>query len=237
MGDVAMARSRRHPFATDTIVSSPRRGDRKNSTQTVHAEPADRRSFRLANSAQRGFPLSGRQDLNLRPPGPQPGALPDCATPRGDARPSGRPDSNRLLEAWKAPVQPLTPRPQAWTPPSRVARSSPPLQATGRRSSIGTSPSSSTIAGRRPRAGPVVARAVERHGRAVEAPAQRRREQRDQPRVLLRSCPGAGAAPSATAARPTASGYLISTSVSNRPIADCDAGAVVGAPSAPASSP
>ncbi len=28
------------------------------------------------------FPTSGRQDLNLRPPGPQPGALPDCATPR-----------------------------------------------------------------------------------------------------------------------------------------------------------
>src|SRR5688500_9196255 len=31
--------------------------------------------------------VSGRQDLNLRPPGPQPGALPDCATPRG-SRPS-----------------------------------------------------------------------------------------------------------------------------------------------------
>jgi hypothetical protein len=30
--------------------------------------------------------LSGRQDLNLRPPGPQPGALPDCATPRGAHR-------------------------------------------------------------------------------------------------------------------------------------------------------
>src|SRR3954452_3880786 len=29
------------------------------------------------------LPRSGRQDLNLRPPGPQPGALPDCATPRG----------------------------------------------------------------------------------------------------------------------------------------------------------
>jgi hypothetical protein len=28
---------------------------------------------------------SGRQDLNLRPPGPQPGALPDCATPRDQA--------------------------------------------------------------------------------------------------------------------------------------------------------
>lgn len=25
---------------------------------------------------------SGRQDSNLRPPGPKPGALPDCATPR-----------------------------------------------------------------------------------------------------------------------------------------------------------
>ena len=32
-------------------------------------------------------PESGRQDLNLRPPGPQPGALPDCATPRYVARP------------------------------------------------------------------------------------------------------------------------------------------------------
>ena len=25
---------------------------------------------------------SGRKDSNLRPPGPKPGALPDCATPR-----------------------------------------------------------------------------------------------------------------------------------------------------------
>ena len=25
---------------------------------------------------------SGREDSNLRPPGPKPGALPDCATPR-----------------------------------------------------------------------------------------------------------------------------------------------------------
>ena len=28
--------------------------------------------------------MSGRQDSNLRPPGPKPGALPDCATPRFD---------------------------------------------------------------------------------------------------------------------------------------------------------
>ena len=47
---------------------------------------------------QQGMPIcslfleSGRQDLNLRPPGPQPGALPDCATPRGLQ--SGRRESN-----------------------------------------------------------------------------------------------------------------------------------------------
>ena len=42
----------------------------------------------------RAFPESGRQDLNLRPPGPQPGALPDCATPRGVLIQSGRRESN-----------------------------------------------------------------------------------------------------------------------------------------------
>ena len=31
----------------------------------------------------RGVKLSGREDLNLRPFGPEPNALPDCATPRG----------------------------------------------------------------------------------------------------------------------------------------------------------
>ena len=30
--------------------------------------------------------LSGREDLNLRPPGPEPGALPGCATPREAAQ-------------------------------------------------------------------------------------------------------------------------------------------------------
>jgi hypothetical protein len=42
----------------------------------------------------RCFVVSGRQDLNLRPPGPQPGALPDCATPRGPSPTSGRRESN-----------------------------------------------------------------------------------------------------------------------------------------------
>ena len=50
------------------------------------------------------FHRSGRQDLNLRPPGPQPGALPDCATPRDSCkRATG---IEPALEAWKASVQP-----------------------------------------------------------------------------------------------------------------------------------
>jgi hypothetical protein len=50
--------------------------------------------------------LSGRQDLNLRPPGPQPGALPDCATPRL-LHPAERATGiEPALGAWKAPVQP-----------------------------------------------------------------------------------------------------------------------------------
>src|SRR3954466_7043735 len=65
----------------------------------------------------RAFLESGRQDLNLRPPGPQPGALPDCATPRGASslrqprRQAG--DENRTralsLEGSRAAV---TPRPR-----------------------------------------------------------------------------------------------------------------------------
>ena len=51
--------------------------------------------------------VSGRQDLNLRPPGPQPGALPDCATPRGPSTVCKRATGiEPALEAWKAPVQP-----------------------------------------------------------------------------------------------------------------------------------
>src|SRR6185437_11745352 len=62
------------------------------------------------------FVQSGRQDLNLRPPGPQPGALPDCATPRFGSilrRISERATGvEPVPRAWKAPVQPLTPRQQ-----------------------------------------------------------------------------------------------------------------------------
>jgi hypothetical protein len=47
--------------------------------------------------------------LNLRPPGPQPGALPDCATPRGQAMITLQERATGIepaLEAWKASVQP-----------------------------------------------------------------------------------------------------------------------------------
>jgi hypothetical protein len=40
------------------------------------------RVFARVRLCSRNAKESGRQDLNLRPPGPQPGALPDCATPR-----------------------------------------------------------------------------------------------------------------------------------------------------------
>src|SRR5215218_8634052 len=51
---------------------------------------------------------SGRQDLNLRPPGPQPGALPDCATPRG------RPESTRVRRrVERTSVRGRTVRPRA----------------------------------------------------------------------------------------------------------------------------
>ena len=54
----------------------------------------------------RDFCESGRQDLNLRPPGPQPGALPDCATPRGALDSERATGIEPALRAWKAPVQP-----------------------------------------------------------------------------------------------------------------------------------
>jgi hypothetical protein len=67
--------------------------------------PPRRALYHRASPAFAGLSArSGRQDLNLRPPGPQPGALPDCATPRGcRKRATG---IEPALEAWKASVQP-----------------------------------------------------------------------------------------------------------------------------------
>ena len=46
----------------------------------AHRHP--RRDAGIAATGSRGLKLSGREDLNLRPFGPEPNALPGCATPR-----------------------------------------------------------------------------------------------------------------------------------------------------------
>ena len=134
------------------------------------------------------LPESGRQDLNLRPSGPQPDALPDCATPRRalsyvrfvglgcERREERATGLEPVMGAWKAPVLPLH--------HARARRRV--YCRTGRRSSVGTSPDSPLEGRRRPGPEPVVAGAVERDRRAAERAAERRCEQRDQPGVLLR---------------------------------------------------
>jgi hypothetical protein len=83
-----------------------------NRTRIEHERCRDYRFGPQKSVPLQGFCVSGRQDLNLRPPGPQPGALPDCATPRGACVEAG--DGNRTrprsLEGFCAAT---TLRPQA----------------------------------------------------------------------------------------------------------------------------
>jgi hypothetical protein len=65
--------------------------------------------------------VSGRQDLNLRPPGPQPGALPDCATPRDPPDSTG----NALARAQAPVVPPACEHPFAPAHSAETGRSSP----------------------------------------------------------------------------------------------------------------
>jgi len=99
-------------FGDEALLRPPER-------QTVHEQytapkAAPQKPIRKPR-VSRAFHESGRQDLNLRPPGPQPGALPDCATPRG-RRQAG--DGNRTrprsLEGFCATT---TLRPQARSRP------------------------------------------------------------------------------------------------------------------------
>ena len=60
--------------------AAARRGGEMLSVVLWGLMPPERRRGDVSSSLR---VKSGRQDLNLRPPGPQPGALPDCATPRG----------------------------------------------------------------------------------------------------------------------------------------------------------
>ena len=52
------------------------------SVDAVSITPTYRKPFDMIFKRARLEEWSGREDSNLRPPGPEPGALPDCATPR-----------------------------------------------------------------------------------------------------------------------------------------------------------
>jgi hypothetical protein len=52
------------------------------SVDAVSVTPTYRKPFDMIVKRARLEEWSGREDSNLRPPGPEPGALPDCATPR-----------------------------------------------------------------------------------------------------------------------------------------------------------
>ena len=54
------------------------------SVDAVSVTPTYRKPFDMIAKRARSEEWSGREDSNLRPPGPEPGALPDCATPRID---------------------------------------------------------------------------------------------------------------------------------------------------------
>ena len=52
------------------------------SVDAASVTPTYRKPFAMIFERARLEEWSGREDSNLRPPGPEPGALPDCATPR-----------------------------------------------------------------------------------------------------------------------------------------------------------
>jgi hypothetical protein len=94
--------------------------DLENSTDLVPPRDFKSQSQAWKVLIPRYFLKSGRQDLNLRPPGPQPGALPDCATPRGcypeptRSRALRAGDGNRTRpRSLEGSCATTTPRPQA----------------------------------------------------------------------------------------------------------------------------
>jgi hypothetical protein len=78
-GDEQRRPNARLPQCRTTVRASIRRESRA-SLPPGRATPAPEPGAGVVRPSGK---WSGRQDLNLRPPGPQPGALPDCATPRG----------------------------------------------------------------------------------------------------------------------------------------------------------
>ena len=126
--------------------------------------------------------------MNLRPPGPQPGALPDCATPRDGpvlrVRRCGGPSRERATG-----IEPALELGRLlcnhYTSPASGADDSRAAYALARRSSVGTSPSSSTSDG-----GGQGPNQLSRAPSSViteprQRAAERRGGERDEPGVLL----------------------------------------------------
>jgi hypothetical protein len=85
------------PFAVPSAGNSREQG------RTADREaPGFSRLFPRVPACARTTNVSGRQDSNLRPPGPQPGALPDCATPRGAPRFYGHRQRRLVRSDWHA---------------------------------------------------------------------------------------------------------------------------------------
>ena len=59
------------------------------SVDAISVGPTYRYPFDIIAKSAKSEKWSGREDSNLRPPGPEPGALPDCATPRTMDKVSG----------------------------------------------------------------------------------------------------------------------------------------------------
>ena len=87
------ARRCKRPGAARTLLHLPRQPRQPRRPCPAEWPRIGRRRERRKPRVCRAFEVSGRQDLNLRPPGPQPGALPDCATPRCSSSEAG--DGNR----------------------------------------------------------------------------------------------------------------------------------------------
>lgn len=69
----------------NTPTQLPNTHSRRSAATPAHAKPRPRANTKSREVFIRGLrnEWSGRQDLNLRPPVPQTGALPNCATTRG----------------------------------------------------------------------------------------------------------------------------------------------------------
>jgi hypothetical protein len=105
------------------LLRSPVPGTAGNRREQPTTSPVFSRIFPHVPGCARTTNESGRQDLNLRPPGPQPGALPDCATPRGQQAGDRNRTGSKSLEGFCA-TKTLRPRAAPYFT-GRLARQAP----------------------------------------------------------------------------------------------------------------